>query len=182
MLAAIQRLLFPFLLPLFALLAWAIPAEAQVQVSFHSFSGSFLTGRYPHAFVAFDGTLDDTGEHVHTNYGFSARSAGPSVLAGPVAHGMYTEKEKYVRSTNNHFTITVSDATYRRMIQEMAAWRDAPGKYYDLDHRNCIHFVGAIAQIAGLKVDYPPAMIRHPKEWLNHIAALNPQLGARPIR
>jgi len=182
MLAMSQRLLFRLFLAFAPLLAWAAPAEAQVQVSFHSFSGSFLTGRYPHAFVAFDGTLDDTGERIHTNYGFSARSAGPSVLAGPVEQGMYTEKEKYVRSTNNHFTITVSDATYRRMVQEMVAWRDAPGKYYDLDHRNCIHFVGAIAQIGGLTVDYPPSMIRHPKEWLNHIAALNPQLGARPIR
>jgi len=182
MLASFPRLLLRFALAFAALCVSASPAWAQVQVSFHSFSGSFLTGRYPHAFVAFDGTLDDTGEHIHTNYGFSARSAGPSVLAGPVAHGMYTEKEKYVRSTNNHITITVSDATYRRMIQEMAAWRDAPGKYYDLDHRNCIHFVGAIAQIGGLRVDYPAAMIRHPKEWLNHIAELNPQLGARPIR
>ena len=182
MLAPINRLLFHFFLALAALVALAVPAEAQVQVSFHSFSGSFLTGRYPHAFVAFDGTLDDTGERVHTNYGFSARSAGPSVLAGPVSHGMYTEKEKYIRSTNNHFTITVSDATYRRMIQEMVAWRDAPGKYYDLDNRNCIHFVGAIARLGGLTVDYPQSMLRHPKEWLNHIAALNPQLGARPIR
>ena len=182
MLAFSQRLLFRTIIALAALLAWTVPAAAQVQVTFHSFSGSFLTGRYPHAFVVFDGALDDTGERVHSNYGFSARSAGPSVLMGPVSHGMYTEKEKYIRSTNNHFTITVSDETYRRMMQEVAAWRDAPGKYYDLDRRNCIHFVGAIAQLGGLTVDYPQSMLRHPKEWLNHIAALNPQLGARPIR
>lgn len=182
MLALSQRLLFRSLLALAGLLAWAVPATAQVQVTFHSFSGSFLSGRYPHAFVAFDGTLDDTGERIHSNYGFSARSAGPSVLMGPVAHGMYTEKEKYIRSTNSHFAIIVSDQTYRRMMQEVAAWRDAPGKYYDLDNRNCIHFVGAIAQLGGLQVDYPQSMLRHPKEWLNHIATLNPQLGVRPIR
>jgi hypothetical protein len=164
-----------------ALAAWTTPAQADVKVSFHSFSGSFFSGRYPHAFVAFDGTLDN-GERVYSNYGFSARSAGPSVLRGPVAHGMYTEKEKYIRSTNRHFTITVNDATYHRMMQEMAAWRDAPGKYYELDTRNCIHFVGAIAQLAGLRVDYPREMIRHPKAWLNHVIGLNPQLGARPLR
>ncbi|HYD24577.1 MAG TPA: hypothetical protein VEB68_07250 [Croceibacterium sp.] len=175
-----RRLLVPVLLALAALAAG--PARAEVAVTFHSFSGSFLTGRYPHAFVAFDGTLDDTGEVVHANYGFSARTAGPGVLAGPVAHGMYSEKEKYVRRANRHFTITVPDATYRRMMQEMAAWRDAPGKYYDLDTRNCIHFVGRIAELGGLRVDYPRSMLRHPKAWLNHIAALNPQLGARPLR
>jgi hypothetical protein len=170
------------LLALFALSAWTAPARAEVAVSFHSFSGSFLTGRYPHAFVAFDGKLDDTGEVIHENYGFSAKNAGPGVLAGPVAHGMYTEKEKYLRSTNRHFTITVSDGTYRRMKQEVAAWRDAPGKYYELDTRNCIHFVGRIAELGGLTVDYPPQMIRHPKQWLNHVSSLNPQLGAKPIK
>jgi hypothetical protein len=180
MLASFRRFLVSLVVALAALVSW--PAQADVEVTFRSFSGGFWTGRYPHALVEFDGTLDDTGERVHTNYGFSARSAGPAVLAGPVRHGMYTEKDKYLRSTNRHFTITVSDATYRRMMQEMAAWRDAPGKYYDLDTRNCIHFVGRIAELGGLRVDYPPSMIRHPKEWLNHIAALNPQLGAAPVR
>ena len=169
------------ILVLAALVAWQAPAFAKVQVSFHSFSGSFL-GRYPHAFVVFDGKLDDTGETIHENWGFSATAAGPAVLMGPVKHGMYSEKEKYVRTTNRHFTITVSDATYRRMKQEVAAWRDAPGKYYDLDNRNCIHFVGRIAELGGLKVDYPKAMIRKPKAWLNHVAALNPSLGAKAAR
>lgn len=177
-----RRAVVRFLLVLASLAAWHGPAQAEVKVSFHSFSGSFMTGRYPHAFVAFDGKLDGTGEVIHENYGFSARSAGPGVLTGPVAHGMYSEKEKYLRSTNRHFTITVSDATYHRMKQEVAAWRDAPGKYYELDTRNCIHFVGRIAELGGLRVDYPREMIRHPKQWLNHIAALNPQLGAKPVK
>jgi hypothetical protein len=164
-----------------ALMLWHGAAQAAVQVSFHSFSGSVF-GRYPHAFVVFEGTLNETGAPIHENYGFSATSAGPQVLLGPVKHGMYTEKDKYIRTTNRHFTVTVSDATYWRMKQEVAAWRDAPGKYYDLDKRNCIHFVGAIAQIAGLKVDFPESMLRKPKIWLNHIAALNPQLGAKPIK
>jgi hypothetical protein len=182
MLVSFRRFLFHLVAALAALMAWAVPAQAEVKVSFHSFSGSFLSGRYPHAFVAFDGTIDATGERIHENYGFSAKSAGPAVLAGPVEHGMYSEKERHIRTTNRHFTITVSDATYRRMKQEVFAWRDAPGKYYDLDTRNCIHFVGRIAELGGLRVDYPPSMLRHPKEWLNHIAALNPQLGAAPIR
>jgi hypothetical protein len=180
MLALFRPFLVRLLLVAAALMASAAPAQAEVKVSFHSFSGSFL-GRYPHAFVVFDGTLDGTGERINENYGFSAKSAGPSVLMGPVEHGIYTEKERYIRTTNRHFTITVSDATYRRMKQEVIAWRDAPGKYYDLDTRNCIHFVGRIAELGGLRVDYPSDMLRKPKAWLNHITQLNPQLGARPV-
>ena len=181
MLVFSRRLLLRLALTLAALTAWAAPAHAEVKVHFHSFNGSLFFGRYPHAFVVFEGTLDDTGERINENYGFSARSASPAVLAGPVAHMMYIETAKYIRSTNRHFTITISDATYRRMKQEVIAWRDAPGKYYDLDHRNCIHFVGRIAELGGLRVDYPQSMLRKPKAWLNHIAELNPQLHARQI-
>ena len=63
----------------------------------------------------------------------------------------------------------------------VACWRGAPGNYYDLDMRNCIHLVGRMAQLVGVKVDYPANMLRRPEMWLNHIAALNPRLGARQI-
>jgi len=181
MLASFRLLLIRLALVLAALAAWQAPAQAKVQVTFHSFNGSVMFGRYPHTFVAFDGTLDETGERIHENYGFSAASATPDILAGPVRHIVMTEKEKYVKSTNKHFTITLSDAAYRRMKAEVVAWRDAPGKYYDLENRNCIHFVGRMAELAGLKVDYPKNLLRKPKAWLNHITRLNPQLGARQV-
>lgn len=168
------------LLLLAAALLAPTAAQAAVQVHFQSFNGSMFWGRYPHTFVVFDGTLDD-GTVVNENYGFSAKSASPAVLAGPVTHIIYVEKPKWIKTTNRHFTVTVSDATYHRMKAEVAAWRDAPGKYYDLDRRNCIHFVGRIAEMAGLRVDFPRELLRKPKAWLNHIALLNPQLGARQI-
>lgn len=179
---SVRATLFRALLALAAVACWHVPAVAAVQVYFHSFGGSMFGGRYPHAFVVFDGTLDTTGERVYENYGFSARSATPDVLLGPVAHGMYSENDRYIRTTNRHFSITVSDATYRQMKSEVIAWRDAPGKYYDLDKRNCLHFVGRIAELGGLRVDYPTDMLRKPKAWLNHVATLNPQLGAPQIR
>ncbi|WP_241233658.1 hypothetical protein [Altericroceibacterium xinjiangense] len=169
------------MLALAALCAGATPASAQVKVSFQSFNGSFF-GRYPHTFVVFEGTLDSTGQPVNENYGFSAETAGPAVLAGPVKHVIIVEGPKYVRTTNRHFTIPISDETYLRMKQEVTTWRKQPGNYYDLDRRNCIHFVGRMAQLAGLTVDYPAELLRKPKQWLNHIAALNPRLGARRIR
>lgn len=176
-----RRALARLFLLLAALVCWTDTALADVRVAFHSFNGSFFGSRFPHTFVVFEGTLD-SGERVYANYGFSAKTVSPAVLAGPVEHVVYSEEEKYIERTNRHFTVTVSDATYRRMMQEVAAWRDAPGKYYELDSRNCIHFVGRIAELAGLAVEYPRDLLRKPKAWLNHIGDLNPQVGARRAR
>lgn len=178
----LRSLVLSLALALASLFATAQPAEAKVRVSFHSFNGSVLFGRYPHTFVVFEGTLDDTGQKVEENFGFTAKTAGPAVLSGPVTHAIWVEDPKWIGKTNRHFTITVDDATYRKMRAEVEAWRNAPGKYYDLETRNCIHFVGKIAQLGGLRVDYPKSMLRKPRAWLNHVSALNPQLGAKPIK
>ena len=173
MLARLFLLVAALLLPL--------PAAAQVLLSFQSFNGSMFGGRFPHTFIVLHGTLDATGEKVEENYGYSAKSASPAVLAGPVEAIVMVEKAKYVTTTNRHFTVPISDATYWRIRQEVEAWRDAPGKTYRLDTHNCIHFVGRMAELAGLKVDYPHGLMRKPKAWLNHVTLLNPQLGAKPI-
>lgn len=164
------------------LLLTAHPALAAVQLSFHSFNGSMVGGRYPHTFIVLEGTLEATGAPVNENYGFTARRVTPAILRGPVEHAVMTEQPKYIRSTNRHFTVTLTDAQYRAIVAEVARWREAPGRYYDLDRRNCIHFVGRIAQMVGLRVEYPQDMLRRPKKWLNHIATLNPRLEARQIK
>ena len=167
-----------FLAALLALVT-ATAAAAEVRVTFHSFNGSMPFGRFPHAFVSFDGTLDATGERVKENFGWSAKTISPAVLSGPV-HGMIlVEKDKWLTQTNRHFTIALSDAQYRTLRAEVEAFRTAPGKYYSLEDRNCIHFVGRMAELLGLKVEYPAKMMRKPRQWLNHIGDLNPQLGAR---
>jgi hypothetical protein len=169
------------LLSLVALVAFAQPASARVEVEFHSFNGSVFFGRYPHTFVVFRGTLDDSGKKVYENFGFTAKHVSPAVLSGPVEGEIYVEQEKWIAKTNRHFTVTVDDATYRKMRAEVDFWGNHPGKFYDLDRNNCVHFVGKIAQMAGLKVDYPKALLRKPRAWLNHISALNPQLHAKAI-
>ena len=161
--------------------ACATAATAEVKLTFHSFNGSRFFGRYPHTFVSMEGTLAD-GTKVKENFGFSAKETTRAVLKGPVEHTILVEEEKWITKTNRHFTVTVSDAKYREVRREVERWRNAPGKYYSLDSRNCIHFVGAIAKIVGIKVTYPSTMLRRPKKWLNHIAATNPQLGAKQIR
>lgn len=163
-------------------LSWTTPALADVQLSFHSFNGSLFVGRYPHTFISLTGELESNGTKINENYGFTAKKVSTAILNGPVTHDISIEKPKYLKKTNIHFTVTISDAQYHRIVAEMKKWRDAPGKYYSLDSRNCIHFVGAVAQIVGIKVEYPKKMLRRPKKWLNHIAAMNPQLGASKIK
>jgi hypothetical protein len=67
------------------------------------------------------------------------------------------------------------------MRAEVDFWGHHPDKFYDLDRNNCISFVGKMAEMAGLKVDYPHDLMRKPRAWLNHIAELNPQLHAKQI-
>ena len=161
--------------------ALATPAAAEVRMSFHSFNGSIFFGRYPHTFIVLEGTLEETGAAVNENYGFTAKRANTSVLRGPVEHMILIEDQEYIESTNRHFTVTISDEQYRQVRAEMREWRDAPGRYYELDTRNCVHFVGAMARIAGLRVEIPQKMVRRPKKWLNHMGTINPQLGATRI-
>ena len=172
----------PRLLRLFAALLALVTASAamaEVRVAFHSFNGSMPFGRFPHAFVSFDGTLEATGERVHENFGWSAKNISPAILQGPVYGIILVEKDKWLTQTNRHFTIALSDAQYRTLRAEVERFRTAPGKYYSLEDRNCIHFVGCMAELLGLKVDYPREMMRKPRTWLNRVGDLNPQLNAK---
>lgn len=180
-LRSVRTVSLRLLISLFTLIAFAQPASAKVEVSFQSFNGSVFFGRYPHTFVVFHGTLDATGEKVDENFGFTAKHVSPAILSGPVEGEIYVEQSKWITKTNRHFTVIVDDATYRKMRAEVDFWGHHPGKFYELDHNNCVSFVGKIAELAGLKVDYPKDLMRKPRAWLNHISALNPQLHAKPI-
>ena len=161
-------------------LAWSSIAAAAVEITFHSFNGSIFAGRYPHTFVSMEGTLEN-GTQVKENFGFSARKANLAVLRGPVEHVILVEEDKWLTKTNRHFTLTMTDRQYGEVSALVEAWRNAPGKYYDLETRNCIHFVGEIGRIMGLDISYPKKLLRKPKSWLNHITGLNPHLGAKEI-
>lgn len=161
---------------LLLLMAWPPAAQAKVTMSFHSSSATGNFGRFAHALIVLSGTDDATGRAVDENYGFSAKNVSPAVLMGPVKHVVVTEKASYVRNTIRHFSVVLTQGQLGAVRQEAAAWRDHPGKYYDLDKRNCLHFVGRMAELVGLKVDYPRSMLRKPGTWLEHLRSLNPGL------
>lgn len=161
-------------------LLWPTVADAAVLLRFHSFTGSVF-GRYPHAFIELSGTLD-SGRPVHENYGYTAVHVTPALLAGNVRGTIESENEGYLRTTNVHFSVPVSDAQYWAIVTETGKWRDDPGKSYNLNTHNCVSFVARIAQMVGLQADIPAGMIKHPKAWLNYVGRINPQLHAVEVR
>ena len=57
-------------------------------------------------------------------------------------------------------------------------WRDLPQPSYNLNRRNCVHFVGAVAEAVGLRVDYVRNLMKRPRAFLDHVRELNPRLAA----
>ena len=150
------------------------PAAAAVEIGFYSREMGD-TG-FPHAFVSLRGTLDATGEPVNTRYGFTARSLGPALLFGSVGGDVIVEGEHQIVGSDRHFALTLTDDQYRALLEVVEAWRSRPQPSYNLDRRNCIHFVGELAQAVGLRVDYPGELMRTPRAFLQRVRALNPQL------
>lgn len=174
----LPRILALALAALAALLAPA--AMARVEVSFYSVKGSLLMrGRSVHAFIKLDGNLDADGRKIDENYGFSAKTSSPALFFRAVPQTMLVENEDYINKARFHFRVPVSDRTYHRIIQEVQLWWHDPAYLWDIDKRNCVTFTGVVAQLAGLKVDFPPKMMRKPPVYLEHLVALNPQVDRR---
>lgn len=168
-----------FLTALLAALVLALSpqvAGAQVLLSFQSFNGSVLWGRYPHTFIVMQGTLDGTGQKIDENYGYTAKSITPNIMSADVKSEIYIEKPKYITKTNRHFTVPISDAQYRAIRAEVEVWRKTP---YNLDRHNCIHFVARIAEMVGIKAAVPANLLRKPRGWLNYVGRNNAWLNAK---
>lgn len=168
-----MRTLRKLLLMLFVALAMSQAAHAEIVVAFysHEFGSSF-----PHAFVTVKGTPEKGGAAIDTNYGFTAKSVSPAILMGPVAGRVEDVTPKYVASSNRQFSVKVSDTQYDALMGVVAKWQAIPGKSYSLNKRNCVHFVGEMAQALGLKVVFNPKLMRKPEGFLLSLIALNPWL------
>lgn len=158
----------------------AAPAAAAVRIVFYS---KELGTSFPHAFVGLEGPLDRGGAPVDMTYGFTAKKVTPAILMGAVKGEIQTRgQDNYVRKSDKHFTLTISDAEYDRVLDVIASWRDAPQPSYDLDTRNCIHFVAQVAVILGMRAEtdrfmkkprsYMEALTRANRQWLQARSAI----------
>ena len=161
-------LLFLSLLP--------VSARAEITVAFYSHE---LGSSFPHAFIVLKGTPEAGGPPVDVNFGFTARSVTPAVLMGPVSGKIEAANPAYVRHSDLKFAFAISDQQYGQLMALVEKWRSLPGRSYDLNHRNCIHFVGDAAQLLGLKVMFDTTLIKRPRSFLENIIRLNPSLAKR---
>ena len=158
-------------LALFSLcLLSAAPAFAEVEVTFHS--REFGT-TFPHAFVRLKGTIDKTGEVVDTAYGFTAKTISPAILMGSVTGRLQVEPQSYIDNSKRHFTVSLPDDRYRAVMAVVEKWRSAKQPSYNLNRANCVHFVGEIAQAAGLDVTFDPKLMKKPHGFLVSVKAAN---------
>jgi len=151
------------------------PAAAQVVLSFYSHE---LGSSFPHAFVVLKGKTEE-GRVVDTNFGFTAKTLTPAILMGSVRGVVETSKPSYIASSDRQFSVQIDDRKYQDVLAVVERWRTRPGKSYNLNKSNCIHFVGEIAQAVGLKVVFEKALIKKPRSFLLSLVSLNPGLKSQ---
>jgi len=72
----------------------------------------------------------------------------------------------------------LSDDQYLTVMRVIDEWRTRAQPSYNLNRRNCIHFVAELAEVVGLRVEYPDRLMKRPRSFLQHVRSLNPQLAA----
>lgn len=174
-----SRLLRPLLALLLSLTA--LPAQAAVTVTFwsHEFGNSF-----PHAFITLRGVPDAGGAPVDANYGFTAKSVTPALLFGTVPGEVEPAKPAYIAGSDAQFSVVLTDAQYNQILALIAAWDEKTGDgRYNLNNRNCVHFVKEAARIAGLTDLDRPKLMKKPRSYLQSIGdAAGPQVTKLGLR
>lgn len=165
---------------LFLLVAW--PAQAAVTLTFWTRE---LGNYFPHAFVTLKGSTD-AGEPVDTSYGFTARAIGPGMLFGSVKGRVDITNKTYMRKSNAIFSVVLTDAQYAAVRRLRDEWDAETGDAtYNMNRRNCVHFVAAAARRAGLTVQEPRRLMKRPTSFTRSLATLNAgrvqrlEMGAR---
>ena len=168
-LRALSRLAAALVALLFV--AVAAPAAAAVTITFYSHE---LGSSFPHAFVTMNGAPDRGGAALNVDYGFTAKAVTPAILWGRVAGEVVSDHgAAYIRNSDRHFSLTLSDEEYDRAMATIARWRASPQPSYDLGSHNCIHFVAELARSVGMSVDTPKPLMKKPRSYLEHLTESN---------
>lgn len=164
------------ILLLAALLLWPAVASAKVTLTFYSRE---LGVYFPHAFVRVTGATDAAPDtSIDANYGFTAKSVTPAILAGPVGGEMKPANPTYVRRSDSHFSLVLSDEQYQQVLAIVKKWEGLPQPSYDLHLANCVFFVGDVARALGMKVDdSQPKLMSRPRSYIINLIRLNPGFG-----
>lgn len=163
------------LLAAIAAVVWlltAMAAQAAVTVTFWSHE---LGNSFPHAFFTLRGVPDAGGRPVDLNYGFTARMLSPAILFGTVAGKLDIARPFYMAGSDAQFSVILTDRQYADLLALVAAWGGKNGdSRYNLNRRNCVHFVQEAARLAGLTGLDHPGLMKKPRSFLKAVAAANP--------
>lgn len=159
-----------------ALLLILSPVQARAEIIATFYSHDF-GDHFPHTFFTLKGTVEATGEAVDSNYGFTAKSTSPAILLGSVTGIIESKSAKYIEDSNPHFTLKLGDTQYQALIAHVEKWRSIPGKSYNLNKQNCVHFVMEAAALLGLTVNRKSKLFKKPKSFVLEMMKLNPDLG-----
>lgn len=163
---------------LFLLAFVATPVHAAVEMALYSHelqasgNGERIV-EFPHAFITLRGTPDKGGRAIDGNWGFTADTISPAILAGSVKGRMASAEKAYVRGSRRHIAMRLSDAQFASVQRAFKSWRAVKGKSYDLETRNCVHFVAEMARAAGLAIPSEPTLMKKPTAFLEAVAARN---------
>ena len=147
------------------------PAFAAVEIAFYS--RELGGNNFPHAFVQLRGTVDSTGEAVDTSYGFTARAVSPAILFGSVSGEVVVEGPRQIARSDRQFSLVLTDEQYGAVMRVVDEWRNREQPSYNLNRRNCVHFVAELAATVGLRVEQPRRLMKRPRSFLQHILSLN---------
>lgn len=146
----------------------AQPAAAAVTIVFWSHDQD---NDFPHAFFELKGTPDAGGPALDENYGFTAKALTPAILLGSVAGEVQPAKRGYMNRSDAQFSVVLNDAQLADIRALVAGWsRDTK---YNLNRRNCIHFVAEALRRSGLTVPSLPQLMKKPKSFLVAVGAAN---------
>ena len=153
----------------------AAPAQAAIEVAFysHELTSEGADIDFPHAFVTVRGTRDAGGKPIDANYGFTATKISVAILAGPVKGAIMSADKPYIAKSRRHLALRLTDAQFASVQAAFARWRAIRGKSYDLETRNCVHFVDALAKAAGLTLPNEASLMKRPSAYLDALAARN---------
>jgi hypothetical protein len=137
-------------------------ASAAVEITFYARE---MGSQFPHGFVVLAGTLDRTGERIDVNYGFTATHVSPTILFGSVRGEVEPLEPGYVRGSEPHFRMTLSDAEYDQVVATVTRYGELRQPSYNLNRRNCVHFIADVATALGMQAELPRNLTRRPRSF-----------------
>lgn len=157
-----------------AALMWIAPAPAPAAVEITFYSRD-MGSQFPHGFVTLAGTPDRGGDRIDTGYGFTATHVTPALLFGSVRGAVEPVEPSYVRASEAHFSLVMSDSEYDAVTATIERWRELRQPSYNLNRRNCVHFVADVAVTLGMQAEVPRNVARRPGAFTASLIRANRQ-------